>query len=59
MLSMSSSVHGVAEVASVGGLVSEYRIEVDPNKLKKNEEIRLQDLSAKVWAGKKDDEITA
>jgi hypothetical protein len=34
-------------------------IDVDPAKLKKNEEIRLQDLSAKVWAGKKGDEITA
>jgi Cu(I)/Ag(I) efflux system membrane protein CusA/SilA len=27
------SVEGVAEVASVGGFVSEYRVEVDPNKL--------------------------
>ena len=35
-------------------------VDVDPNKLKKNEEIRLQDLSAKVWSGKKGEgEITA
>lgn len=33
-------------------------VEVDPSKLKKNEEIRLQDLSSRVMAGKKSDEIT-
>ena len=35
-------------------------VDADPDKLKKQEEIRLADLSAKVWSGKKaGDEITA
>jgi len=34
-------------------------VDVDPKKLKKSEEIRLADLSAKVWSGRKSGEITA
>jgi hypothetical protein len=33
-------------------------IDVDPSKLKKHEELRLQDLSSKVWSGKKSEVST-
>ena len=32
-------------------------IDVDPSKLKKQEELRLADLSARVWSGKKAEEV--